>query len=72
MVSAVGDQAHFMALPLIVLALTDSASQAGFLLGLGSLSFLAFGLIAGALVDRWDRKTTMIWCELGRTRWYRP
>jgi MFS family permease len=67
LVSAVGDQAHFMALPLIVLALTGSATQAGFVLGLGTLSFLVFGLIAGALVDRWDRKATMIWCELGRT-----
>ncbi|TXS54871.1 MFS transporter [Streptomyces sp. me109] len=35
-------------------------------LGLGTLSFLLFGLIAGALVDRWDRKATMIWCEVGR------
>jgi MFS family permease len=66
LVSAIGDQAHFMALPLIVLALTGSATQAGFVLGLNTLSFLAFGLIAGALVDRWDRKATMIWCELGR------
>ncbi|MFF4015049.1 MFS transporter [Streptomyces sp. NPDC001843] len=66
LVSAIGDQAHFMALPLIVLALTGSATQAGVVLGLGTLSFLAFGLIAGALVDRWDRKATMIWCELGR------
>jgi MFS family permease len=66
LVSAIGDQAHFMALPLIVLALTGSATQAGFVLGLGTLSFLLFGLIAGALVDRWDRKATMIWCELGR------
>ncbi|MET9382125.1 MFS transporter [Streptomyces sp. NPDC002928] len=67
LVSAIGDQAQFMALPLIVLALTGSATQAGFVLGLGTLAFLAFGLIAGALVDRWDRKATMIWCELGRT-----
>ncbi|MFE1288211.1 MFS transporter [Streptomyces sp. NPDC058751] len=66
LVSAIGDQAHFMALPLIVLALTGSAAQAGFVLGLGTLSFLVFGLIAGALADRWDRKATMIWCELGR------
>ncbi|MFF4277010.1 MFS transporter [Streptomyces sp. NPDC001536] len=66
LVSAIGDQAHFMALPLIVLTLTGSAAQAGFVLGLGTLSFLVFGLIAGALVDRWDRKATMIWCELGR------
>ncbi|MEU4497544.1 MFS transporter [Streptomyces sp. NPDC023998] len=66
LVSAIGDQAHFIALPLIVLALTGSATQAGFVLGLGTLSFLAFELIAGALVDRWDRKAAMIWCELGR------
>jgi MFS family permease len=67
LISAVGDQAQFMALPLIVLALTGSATQAGFVLGLGTLSFLAFGLVAGALADRFDRKATMIWCELGRT-----
>jgi MFS family permease len=67
LISAIGDQAQFMALPLVVLALTGSATQAGFVLGLGTISFLAFGLVAGALVDRWDRKTTMIWCELGRT-----
>lgn len=66
LVSAIGNQAQFLALPLIVLTLTGSATQAGFILGLGTLSFLAFGLIAGALVDRWDRKATMIWCELGR------
>jgi MFS family permease len=67
LISAIGDQAQFMALPLVVLALTGSATQAGFVLGLGTVSFLAFGIVAGALVDRWDRKTTMIWCEAGRT-----
>ncbi|MFF0290896.1 MFS transporter [Streptomyces sp. NPDC005262] len=67
LVSSIGDQAQSIALPLIVLALTGSATHAGYVLGLGTLSFLAFGLIAGALVDRWDRKRTMIWCELGRT-----
>ncbi|MGW3044529.1 MFS transporter [Kitasatospora sp. NPDC001159] len=67
LISAIGDQAQFMALPLVVLALTGSATQAGFVLGLGTVSFLAFGLVAGALVDRWNRKVTMIWCEVGRT-----
>ncbi|MFE0510034.1 MFS transporter [Streptomyces sp. NPDC058964] len=67
LISAIGDQAQSMALPLTVLALTGSPGQAGVVLGLGTLSFLAFGLIAGALVDRWDRKATMIWCEAGRT-----
>ncbi|GAA4880995.1 MFS transporter [Kitasatospora terrestris] len=66
LVSAVGDQAHFTALPLVVLALTGSVTRAGVVLGLGTASFLVFGLVAGALADRWDRKATMIWCELGR------
>ncbi|MFE7171336.1 MFS transporter [Streptomyces sp. NPDC057616] len=67
LVSSIGDQAQSIALPLIVLTLTGSATHAGYVLGVGTLSFLVFGLIAGALVDRWDRRHTMIWCELGRT-----
>ncbi|WP_405058407.1 MFS transporter [Kribbella sp. NBC_01505] len=65
-VSFVGDQAQDIALPLLVLGLTGSSVQAGLVLGLNTASYLVFGLLAGALVDRWDRKTTMIWCEIGR------
>lgn len=65
-ISFVGDQAQFFALPLIVLAISGSATQAGLVTGLGTVSFLLFGLIAGALADRWNRKATMIWCEAGR------
>lgn len=67
LISSIGDQAQSMALPLTVLALTGSAGRAGLVLGLGTMSYLVFGLVAGALVDRRDRKVTMIWCELGRT-----
>lgn len=65
-VSSVGDQLQLLALPLIVLAVTGSATRAGVVLGLHTMAFLVFGLVAGALVDRWDRKKTMIWCEVGR------
>lgn len=65
-VSAAGDQAQSLALPLVVLAVTGSATRAGVVLGLGTLSFLAFGLVAGALVDRFDRKALMVWCDAGR------
>jgi MFS family permease len=61
-----GDSLQFLALPLLVIALTGSPAQAGLLLGLQTVVYLAFGLIAGALADRWDRKSTMIWCEIGR------
>jgi MFS family permease len=66
LVSAVGDQAQSMALPLTVLALTGSAARAGLVLGLGTLAFLLSGPFAGALADRWDRRAAMVWCDAGR------
>ncbi|MGR6317443.1 MFS transporter [Micromonospora soli] len=66
LVSQLGDQLQFLALPLLVVALTGSATQAGLVLGLQTIVFLVFGLVAGALVDRWDRKATMIICDIGR------
>ncbi|MGW4905313.1 MFS transporter [Streptomyces sp. NPDC004270] len=65
-VSFVGDQAQILALPLVVLAVTGSATQAGLVTGVSYLSFLFFGLVAGAVADRWNRKFTMIWCEVAR------
>ncbi|MFG1658607.1 MFS transporter [Micromonospora chersina] len=66
LISQLGDQLQFLALPLLVVALTGSSTQAGIVLGLQTAVYLVFGLVAGALADRWDRKTTMIWCEIGR------
>ncbi len=66
LVSQLGDSLQMLALPLLVLALTGSAAQAGLVLGISTATYLAVGLVAGALVDRWDRKRTMIWCEIGR------
>jgi MFS family permease len=65
-VSYLGNQVQSLALPLVVLAITGSVAQAGLVIGLNGVSFLVFGLLAGAVVDRWDRKAIMIWCELGR------
>jgi MFS family permease len=66
LVSQLGDSLQFLALPLLVIALTGSSTQAGILLGSQTVVYLVFGLVAGALADRWDRKATMIWCEIGR------
>ncbi|GAA4607658.1 MFS family permease [Actinoplanes octamycinicus] len=66
LISQLGDQLQFLALPLLVVTLTGSSAQAGLVLGLQTVVYLGFGLVAGALADRWDRKATMIWCELGR------
>src|SRR5947199_2532511 len=66
MVSNVGTQVSQLAFPLLILALTGSAAQAGFAGALRALPYLIFSLPAGALIDRWDRKRTMIICDAGR------
>jgi MFS family permease len=66
LVSQLGNQLQGLAIPLVVLAITGSATQAGLLLGISTATYLLVGLVAGALVDRWNRKRTMIWCEIGR------
>lgn len=65
-VSILGAQVAFLAAPLLTLALTRAPAQAGFVEAVGSLPYLALALPAGALVDRWDRKATMVWCEGAR------
>jgi predicted MFS family arabinose efflux permease len=59
-VSAVGSQVSQLAFPLLILALTGSPAQAGFLGAMRGLAYVLFGLPAGAYVDRWDRKRVMI------------
>src|SRR5215472_14152119 len=65
-VSSLGTQVSTIAFPFLVLALTGSLAQAGFMGGLRALPYLIFSLPAGALIDRWDRKLTMIICDAGR------
>jgi MFS family permease len=65
-VSSIGTQVSDLAYPLLVLVLTNSPAQAGFVGAVGMLPYLVFSLPAGALVDRWDRKRVMILCDMGR------
>ena len=62
-VSALGSAVSSVAFPLLVLALTGSPARAGLVGFAGTLPFLLFQLPAGGLVDRWDRKRTMIVCD---------
>ncbi|HEX5501476.1 MAG TPA: MFS transporter [Thermomicrobiales bacterium] len=65
-VSAFGTEASQLALPLLILAVTHSPAKAGVLGAVRGLAYLCFGLPAGALVDRWDRKRVMLLCDAGR------
>ncbi|GER91937.1 MFS transporter [Dictyobacter vulcani] len=66
-ISILGTNVSTLALPLLALTLTHSPAQAGFLAAMRLLPYLLLSLPAGALIDRWNRKTVMICCEL--TRW---
>jgi MFS family permease len=65
-VSALGDAVSFTALPLLVLALTGSGLAMGLVGALQTLPDLVFGMVAGALADRHDRKRMMFLADLGR------
>src|SRR5439155_1400637 len=64
--STVGTRVSGIAYPLLVLALTQSPTQAGIVAFAQTLPFLLLFLPAGALVDRWDRRLVMLICEAGR------
>lgn len=65
-VSYIGNQQQFLALSLLVLALTGSAVQAGIVVSLNTIAVLVVSPLAGVFVDRWDRKRTMLICDAGR------
>jgi ENTS family enterobactin (siderophore) exporter len=64
--SAVGDAVSFTALPLLVFALTGSGLVMGIVGALQTLPDLLFGMVAGAMADRGDRKRMMFLADLGR------
>ncbi len=62
-----GTQASGLAFPLLVFALTGSLTQAGFMGAVRAARYLLFSLLAGALIDRWNRKAVMIVRDAGRS-----
>lgn len=63
-ISVVGNEMTRLAFPALFLAVTGSSSQAGLLSAAHMLPYLLFGLLAGALVDRWERRRVMLVCDL--------
>lgn len=66
LISTLGDRVHRVALAALVYQLTGSLTETGIAFMATALPDLFLGLIAGALVDRWDRRRAMIACDLLR------
>lgn len=65
-VSALGDGIYFAAVPLLALTMTRSPVLLGAMEACALLPWLCFGMVGGALVDRWDRRRTMVIADLCR------
>jgi MFS family permease len=65
-ISQFGTSISTIAFPLLILALTNSPALAGIAGGLRAGASLLLGIPAGALVDRWDLRRTMLFCDAGR------
>src|SRR5437867_1217506 len=65
-ISTLGNQVTVIALPWLVLQLTNSPFQLGIVGALEFLPFLLFGLVVGVYADRWDRRTILLFADLVR------
>ena len=66
LVSLLGEKIHQVALGFIVLRATGSPVEVGITFAATAAPNIVFGPLAGALVDRWDRRLTMIACDFVR------
>ena len=66
LVSLFGDRLHQVAVAFLVFAQTGSALSVGLTFAAASAPNFLLGPIAGAFVDRWDRKRTMVFSDLAR------
>ncbi len=67
--SVTGSMATYIALPVLVYRTSDDAGLTALVAALEAAPYLLFGLLAGALTDRWDRKRVMV---VGRPAQRRP
>ncbi len=65
-VSYLGDGIYLSALPLLAASLTTDPFTLSLVTSAAVIPWLLFGLLGGALVDRWDRRRTMMTADLVR------
>src|SRR3954447_9575689 len=66
-ISVLGDGVRFTAMPLVAASVTHNAIAVSLVSVAAFAPWLVFSLIAGALVDRWDRRRVMWMSDLFRT-----
>ena len=62
--SGTGSMATYIALPVLVYRTSDDAGLTALVAALEAAPYLLFGLLAGALTDRWNRKRVMVAADL--------
>jgi MFS family permease len=70
--SMTGDWVTFTGLPLVVYDLTGSTLATGAMFLAGLVPRIAFGSLAGVLVDRWDRRRILIGANLAHALFLLP
>lgn len=68
--STAGNTFSMVAIPLLVLHATGSVVQMGLVTGIGSVATIVTGIFAGVIVDRFDRRKLLIWCDVARAILY--
>jgi MFS family permease len=66
-ISTLGGTSCTVAVPLLVLSISHSPSQLGFVTAIGMIAALAMHMPAGAIVDRFDKRNVMLGCEICST-----
>ncbi len=65
-VSSLGTNVSVIVLPWLVLVITHSALQSSLTIALEFIPYVFFSVIAGAMADRWNRKSLLIWTNVLR------
>jgi predicted MFS family arabinose efflux permease len=66
LVSVLGDQLLFLALPFYIYSQTQSTVATGLLLMAQTAPGILFSSLSGVFVDRWDRRKIMVTADIGR------
>ncbi|MFD1542541.1 MFS transporter, partial [Nonomuraea guangzhouensis] len=64
--SELGNEINFIAIPLLILAMSGSALEAGLASSVVAVGHLLANIPAGVIADRWDRRRTLLICQTGR------